>query len=85
MAPSKKKGFIIPGYQGIMDLDLTTIPIHLHKETIALHQKDIKEYKIEQAQRPKHLRYDYVMRRVNRILENTQKLTERLSKNSKNI
>jgi len=85
MAQCKKKSFIIPGYQGIMDLDLTTIPVHLHRETIALHQKDIEEYKIEQAQRPKHLRYENVMPRVNHILENTRKMTERLSKNIKSI
>ena len=41
--------YIISGYKGIMDLDLTHIDPKYHAEMIALHKKDIKEYKKEQS------------------------------------
>ena len=40
---------IIPGYKGIMDLDLTNVEPKLHKIMIEQHQEDIKLYKIEQS------------------------------------
>jgi hypothetical protein len=49
---------IIPGYFGIMDLDLTNIDTQFHKEMINLHFQEIKEYKKDQLQRPKHIRYE---------------------------
>jgi len=84
MIVSKNNNLIIPGYNGIMDLDLTNIPEHLHKETIALHQNDIKLYLKEQDERPEHLRYEYVMKRVNRIFENNKKLNEKIVNKIKN-
>ena len=49
---------IIPGYKGIMDLDLTNIPIKFHKELVNLHMKDIDEYKLEQDRRSPSNRYE---------------------------
>jgi len=49
---------IIKGYNGIMDLDLTDVPEKLHKEMIKQHQKDITDYRIEQAKMPARLRYE---------------------------
>ena len=49
---------IIKGYNGIMDLDLTNVPEKLHKEMIKQHQKDITDYKLEQAKMPARLRYE---------------------------
>jgi len=80
MTSSNNKQLIIPGYHGIMDLDLTNIPEHFHKETIALHQKDIDQYIQEQNSRPEHLRYDYVMKRVNRMIDNHNKMTQKYHK-----
>ena len=31
---------IVKGYNGIMDLDLTNVPVKLHKELIKQHHKD---------------------------------------------
>ena len=45
----------VEGYKGIMELDLTNVPEKFHSEMVAIHLNDIKEYKIEQAQRPKKL------------------------------
>jgi len=81
MTSSNNKELIIPGYHGIMDLDLTNIPEHFHKETIALHQKDIDKYKEEQNTRPEHLRYEYVMKRVNRMIDNHCKLIQKTAQN----
>jgi len=49
---------IIKGYNGIMDLDLTHVPLNLHKELIKQHHQDIKDYKDEQARLPARLRYE---------------------------
>lgn len=49
---------IVSGYKGIMDLDLTNIPLKFHKELVSLHMKDIDEYKLEQAKRSPNTRYE---------------------------
>lgn len=54
---------IIPGYKGIMKLDLRDIPVKYHKEMIKIHEKDIREYKLEQEERPLHSRYEYSVER----------------------
>ena len=71
---------IIPGYNGVMDLVLTHIPRHLHRETIAMHMKDIENYKMEQAERPEKMRYEYVMLRAESIMNNTLKMTQKAAK-----
>ena len=55
---------IVPGYNGIMDLDLTNIPKEHHGDIIRQHYQDIEDYKIEQAKRPSHLRYENSILRV---------------------
>ena len=49
---------IVKGYKGIMDLDLSLVDPKFHKEAIMQHRKDIKEYKLEQQNLPKKLRYE---------------------------
>lgn len=49
---------IIPGYNGIMPLDLTHIDPKYHREMIELHKKDIDNYKEEQEKLPPRLRYE---------------------------
>ena len=62
---------IIKGYNGIMDLDLTDVPEKLHKEMIKQHQKDITDYRIEQAKMPARLRYEntvlVILERMKRV------------------
>lgn len=53
-----KESLIIKGYKGIMDLDLRNVDKELHETLIKQHYQDIKLYKKEQAERPKHLRYE---------------------------
>jgi len=52
------KNYIIPGYNGIMDLNLTNIDKKFHQELAELHFKQIENYKKEQLELPKHLRYE---------------------------
>ena len=59
-----KKREIIPGYKGIMDLDLTNIQEEYRENAIERHLKEIKEYKIEQLERPEHLRYENTIERI---------------------
>jgi|UniRef100_A0A6C0CX06 hypothetical protein len=47
-----------------MDLDLTNIDTQFHKEMINLHFQEIKEYKKDQLQRPKHIRYENCVKRM---------------------
>ena len=58
------KELIIPGYNGIMDLDLTNIDSKFHLEMVNLHFQEIEEYKKEQLQRPKHIRYENCVKRI---------------------
>ena len=59
----------IEGYKGIMELDLTNVPEKFHSEMVAIHLNDIKEYKIEQAQRPKNCRYENTVLKANKYWE----------------
>lgn len=59
-----KKREIIPGYKGIMDLDLTNIQEEYRENAIERHLKEIEEYKIEQKKRPQHLRYENTVERI---------------------
>jgi len=62
---------IVKGYNGIMDLDLTNIPKHFHKELINLHYKDIEDYKKEQSKLEPHLRYENtILKALSRIIIN---------------
>jgi len=58
------KELIIPGYNGIMDIDLTNIDTKFHQEMVNLHFQEIEEYKKEQLQRPKHIRYENCVKRI---------------------
>ena len=89
------KELIIPGYKGIMDLDLTNIDSKFHHEMVNLHYQEIEEYKKEQLQRLKHIRYENCVKRIldqmnrdreivkKRELENNKKKRGRISKNNK--
>lgn len=58
---------IIPGYKGIIDLDLTNVEPKLHEIMIEQHQEDIKLYKIEQSKLKPSLTYENTIERVNRL------------------
>ena len=58
---------IIPGYKGIMDLDLTNVEPKLHKIMIEQHQEDIKLYKIEQSKLKPSLQYENTIERVKKL------------------
>ena len=62
-----KESLIIKGYKGIMDLDLRNVDKELHETLIQQHYQDIKLYKKEQAERPKHLRYENTILRIEKI------------------
>jgi hypothetical protein len=70
MKPSAS--YIIPGYNGIMELDLTNIDTCHHEEMINVHHKDIENYKKEQWLRPAKLRYENAVTRTIQLIENHQ-------------
>jgi hypothetical protein len=54
---------IIPGYHGIMDLDITNMEPRYIKQAIEQHENDIKIYNAEQAKlKPEHRYVNTVMR-----------------------
>ena len=63
---------IVKGYNGIMDLDLTNVPVKLHKELIQQHHKDIKDYKLEQAKLPEKSRYENTVLIAQEKMEKTR-------------
>lgn len=60
---------IVKGYKGIIDLDLTNVPTHLHQVIIDQHIEDIKIYKEEQSKLPVKLRYENTVVRAQKIRE----------------
>jgi hypothetical protein len=58
---------IIEGYQGIMPLNMTDILPQFRKQALDRHMNDIKEYKREQLERPKQLRYENTVVRAENI------------------
>ena len=61
--------FIVPGYNGIMDLDLTNVDPKLHKEMKKQHEEDIKNYILEQSKLPKRLRYENTIVKAKKVME----------------
>jgi hypothetical protein len=53
-----KEDNIIQGYQGVMDLDLSSIDSRYKDDAIRQHLQDIEEYKKEQIKLPRRLRYE---------------------------
>ena len=69
---------IIKGYNGVMDLDLTNIPVQFHRELIQLHGQEIEEYKLDQLSRPERTRYENTIKRAEAHEETCRKtLSER--------
>lgn len=72
---------IIPGYKGIMPLDLTNVDKKYHSIMIDQHYKDIDLYKEEQAKLPKKLRYENTVvnaEKIWKIEEEAQKRRKEL-------
>tara|TARA_B100000161_G_scaffold248047_1_gene204668 strand:+ start:31 stop:267 length:237 start_codon:yes stop_codon:yes gene_type:complete len=61
--------YIIKGYKGIMDLDLTKVDSKYHKILVEQHMKDIDLYKIEQAKLPPEKRYENTIEKAKNKLE----------------
>ena len=60
---------IIPGYHGIMDLDVRNMDPRYIKQAIKEHENDIKLYAVEQAKlKPEH-RYENTVLRINKQRE----------------
>lgn len=59
----------VPGYKGIMELDLTNVDKILHSEMKKQHKKDIEDYKIEQSKLPKRLRYENTIVKAQKVIE----------------
>lgn len=76
----KEKQNIIPGYNGIMDLDLTNIDEKFHNELINLHYNEIKVYKKEQKALKPKLRYENCVEKVLQQLEREKKIIEEKTK-----
>ena len=63
---------IIPGYHGIMDLDVSNMDPRYIKQAIEQHENDIKIYNAEQAKlKPEH-RYENTILRINKQREYVQ-------------
>lgn len=59
----------VPGYKGIMELDLTNVEPKFHKEMKKQHKKDIEDYKMEQSKLPKRLRYENTIVKAHKVIE----------------
>ena len=64
-----KPNNIIPGYHGIMDLDIRNMEQKHTKQAIEQHYNDIKKYKAEQELLKPENRYENTIIRTNKKLE----------------
>jgi len=71
------KQYIIPGYNGIMVLDISNIPKEHQSHAISQHYKDIDEYKKNQSMILPHLRYENTILHIKNKLERTQELSQK--------
>lgn len=63
--------YIVPGYKGVMDLDLSLVAKENHEVMLKQHDEDIKSYKLYQESLPEHLRYDNTVVRAEKIIAST--------------
>ena len=62
---------IVPGYKGVMDLDLSLVAKENHAVVLKQHDKDIKSYKLYQESLPEHLRYDNTVVIAEKVIATT--------------
>lgn len=60
--------YIVPGYKGVMDLDLSLVAKENHAVMLKQHDEDIKSYKMYQESLPEHLRYDNTVVRAENVV-----------------
>jgi uracil phosphoribosyltransferase len=62
---------IVPGYKGVMDLDLSLVAKENHAVVLKQHDEDIKSYKLYQESLPEHLRYDNTVVIAEKVIATT--------------
>ena len=62
-----KKNMLIPGYKGVMDLDLTIVDPKYHKDVVTQHNKDIDEYKSREKTLKPNMRYENTILKIQTI------------------
>lgn len=67
----------VPGFKGIMELDLTNVDKRLHSEMKRQHEIDIEEYKVEQEELPEKLRYENTVIRAEKLIEMDAQIMKR--------
>lgn len=67
----------VPGYKGIMELDLTNVDPKLHREMKKQHEIDIEDYKAEQEKLPKRLRYENTIVKAEKVIEMDAQIMKR--------
>jgi hypothetical protein len=67
MSSKSPKDNIIPGYNGIMPLDLQNIDIQHRKQAIDQHYDDIKKYIRDQSEMSPRLRYENTIERIQKM------------------
>lgn len=67
----------VPGFKGIMELDLTNVDKRLHLEMKRQHEIDIEEYKVEQEELPENMRYENTVVRAEKLIEMDTQIMKR--------
>ena len=76
---------IIPGYKGIMDLDVTNIDPRYVKQAIDQHYNDIKKYTLEQSLLHPHLRYENTVLRFIKLCRLEHNILTKRNKEKQNL
>ena len=73
------KPTIIPGYKGIMPLDLSGVDPKYHENMIKQHHEDIKEYQEYQDTLPKKLKYENTTEKAMNLLKKDREWLARIA------
>lgn len=71
-----EKNLIVPGYKGVMELDLTIVDPKYHKDVITQHHKDIDDYKCREKTLKPNMRYENTILKIEKIQQRERKILD---------
>jgi len=71
-----KKNLLIPGYKGVMDLDLTIVDPKYHTDVVTQHHKDIYEYKCREKTLKPNMRYENTILKIKKTQQRHQEIID---------
>ena len=72
-----KKNMLIPGYKGVMDLDLSIVDPKYHKDVVTQHHKDIYDYKCREKTLKPNMRYENTILKIEKTQQRERRILDK--------